>query len=144
MSKYGNIIYMTYIICFLFCLGLLFFFIAKYKEVSVEQDDSLDKEEDKAPKSAPDTTDISRIFSKVDGLPAREITDLKEKVKEFHYTLEETRLLEEKHYFALQQSVKVLEERLTTFENEYVNKLQPTLTTLISELEQMQNKTNQK
>ncbi len=157
-----------YIFCFLVCLALLFFFIAKYKESDLPEaefswDDntqtpagSLSKE-DAIPSPAQNQTSVKdfmeeakeestavqqvqRLFAKADALPAREIFDLKDKVKDFSYNLEANRLLEEKHYNELKSLSQNLEKRLIAFENEYLNNLHPTLTTLIKELETLQNK----
>ena len=157
-----------YIFCFLVCLALLFFFIAKYKENelpeeeflwddntqvpsgnAVKEDDfaSLPKEQtaekdllEEAKEEATAVQQVQRLFAKADALPAREIFDLKDKVKDFSYNLEANRLLEEKHYNEIKTSLQNLEKRLASFENEYLNNLYPTLTNLIKELEVLQNK----
>lgn len=158
----------TYIFCFLICLALLFFFIAKYKEndlveeefvwdentqapskpaVKEEETSSLPKEQNNEKDFLEEITgdstavqQVQRLFAKADALPAREIFDLKDKVKDFSYNLEANRLLEEKHYNELKTLAQNLEKRLASFENEYLNNLHPTLTTLIKELEVLQNK----
>jgi len=158
----------TYIFCFLICLALLFFFIAKYKEndlveeefvwdentqapakpaVKEEETSSLPKEQNNEKDFLEEITgdstavqQVQRLFAKADALPAREIFDLKDKVKDFSYNLEANRLLEEKHYNELKTLAQNLEKRLVSFENEYLNNLHPTLTTLIKELEVLQNK----
>ncbi|MCR5504529.1 MAG: hypothetical protein K6E94_03040 [Elusimicrobiaceae bacterium] len=154
-----------YILGFLCCLSALIFFIAKYKESDSleeefvwkdsEQKDSL--QSDTVPENSPEQNvspnlldemkeeanavqQVQRLFAKADALPAREIFDLKDKVKDFSYNLEENRLLEEKHYNELKNLAQNLEKRLASFENEYLNNLHPTLTTLIKELETLQNK----
>ena len=66
---------------------------------------------------------------------ALEVTDLKEKVKELHYHLEELKLAQDKNNADLNRLVSRMEQRLSTFEQEYVTKLQPTLLSLIEELE---------
>lgn len=156
-----------YIFCFLVCLALLFFFIAKYKENDLQEDDFLWDENtqtpakpavkenaelpvqeqteekdflDEAKEEATAVQQVQRLFAKADALPAREIFDLKDKVKDFSYNLEANRLLEEKHYNELKALAQNLEKRLASFENEYLNNLHPTLTTLIKELEILQNK----
>ena len=155
-----------YIFCFLICLASLFFFIAKYKESdSAEEEfvwkndmeisskagkseDSFDLQEQKdspnlieeMKEEANAVQQVQRLFAKADALPAREIFDLKDKVKDFNYNLEENRLLEEKHYNELKALAQNLEKRLASFENEYLNNLHPTLTTLIKELESLQSK----
>ena len=154
-----------YILGFLCCLSALIFFIAKYKENDLseeefvwqnsEQKNSL--QSDSVPENSPEQNasqnlldemkqeanavqQVQRLFAKADALPAREIFDLKDKVKDFSYNLEENRLLEEKHYNELKTLARNLEKRLASFENEYLNNLHPTLTTLIKELETLQNK----
>ena len=156
-----------YSLSFLFCLGLLFYFIAKYKENDLPEEefpwDDLDShEEDTADKkemidaAKPDqpsqdffenakqeentVQQVQKLFTKTETFPAREFFDLKDKVKDFSYILEENRLLEEKHYNELKMLSENLEKRLSSFENEYMNNLYPILTTLIKELENIQNK----
>ena len=157
-----------YSLSFLFCLGLLFYFIAKYKESEGQEEEfSWEEEFDKAEKELPvvdkqqnkDNTQtvvqdffedikeevnkvqqVQKLFTKTEALPAREIFDLKDKVKDFSYVLEENRLLEEKHYNELKNLAQTLEKRLSSFENEYINNLYPILTMLIKELESLQNK----
>ena len=157
-----------YIFCFLVCLALLFFFIAKYKENELPEEEflwdentqvpastevkkgdlpSLPKENveekdllEEAKEEATAVQQVQRLFAKADALPAREIFDLKDKVKDFSYNLEANRLLEEKHYNEMKTSLQNLEKRLASFENEYLNNLYPTLTNLIKELEVLQNK----
>ena len=157
-----------YIFSFLICLALLFFFIAKYKESDFPEEDfvwddntqtpvkpaekeeflaSLTKEQnaekdflEEAKQEATAVQQVQRLFAKADALPAREIFDLKDKVKDFSYNLEANRLLEEKHYNELKTLAQNLEKRLASFENEYLNNLHPTLTTLIKELEILQSK----
>lgn len=157
-----------YSLGFLFCLGLLFYFIAKYKEsdcpeeefpwegsehqedVATSQSDSLEeKDPEQTPvqdffkdvkEEASAVQQVQKLFTKTEALPAREVFDLKDRVKDFSYSLEENRLLEEKHYNELKTLAENLEKRLSSFENEYINNLYPMLTTLIKELETLQNK----
>ena len=152
-----------YSLGFLFCLGLLFYFIAKYKESDLPDEEFLCNEdeskkssdipEENAQEQLPEkdpfvelkeetntVQQVQRLFAKADSLPAREIFDLKDKVKDLSYILEGNRLLEEKHYNELKTSLSKLEKRLSSFENEYLNNLHPTLTTLIKELENLQDK----
>lgn len=157
-----------YSLGFLFCLGLLFYFIAKYKESDLpeeefpweeeehNEDDALPEnksaEENKQEQTpvqdffedvkeeATAVQQVQKLFTKTEALPAREIFDLKDKVKDFSYMIEENRLLEEKHYTELKTLAENLEKRLSSFENEYINNLYPMLTTLIKELETLQNK----
>ena len=157
----------TYSLSFLFCLGLLFYFIAKYKEndsqeFSWEDEfNQIEKEsndEDVIPQNseleqtsmqdfiadvkeeANAVQQVQKLFTKTEALPAREIFDLKDRVRDFSYMLEENRLLEEKHYNELKILAENLEKRLSSFETEYINNLYPILTNLIKELENLQNK----
>ncbi len=158
----------TYSLALLFCLGLLFYFLAKYKENDLQEEFSWEDEFERAEKESDDegtpvsdkdpeqtsvqnffedvkeeasaVQQVQKLFSKTDALPARDIFDLKDKVKDFSYTLEENRLLEEKHYNELKTSVENLQKRFSSFENEYINNLYPILNNLIKELENLQNK----
>ncbi|MDR0953459.1 MAG: hypothetical protein LBM71_04680 [Elusimicrobiota bacterium] len=124
------------------CFILLFFFIAKYRAAEAadngegEAINLLDEVSAAANYAA---QDAKRIFGK-NAVGAKEIVDIKDKLKELHYRIEEIKLLEEKRSGELEKLVSSLEQRVSTFENEYVNKLQPTLFSLISELENIQNK----
>ena len=155
-----------YALGFLFCLGLLFYFIAKYKENDSPEEDFIwdgesqpqeemqeESKQDSEPEQEPvkdfieeakeeenTVQQVQRLFAKTDSLPLREIFDLKDRVKDFTYNLEENRLLEEKHYTELKNIAAGLEKRLATFENDYLNNLYPTLNNLIKELENLQNK----
>ena len=155
-----------YSLGFLFCLGLLFYFIAKYKENDLPEEefpwegtnshegnletkehlDATDAEQsaqdffENAKEEASAVQQVQKLFTKTETFPAREFFDLKDKVKDFSYMLEENRLLEEKHYNELKILAENLEKRLSSFENEYMNNLYPTLNNLIKELENIQNK----
>jgi len=54
-----------------------------------------------------------------------------------HYRLEEMNTADEKNMAEMAKQMARLEQRLATFEQEYVTKLQPTLLSLIEELENM-------
>ena len=127
------------LIGFVVCFILLFYFTAKYRAVLV-QDTSLDYPvEDLTVMTVAKPAFASRasILSSLQNTSALEVTDLKEKVKELHYKLEEQKLAQDKNNADLGKMVARMEQRLTTFEQEYVNKLQPTLLSLIEELENM-------
>ena len=66
-----------------------------------------------------------------------EVADLKEKAKSLHYRLEELKMAHDKSNAEISKQLVRMEQRLSTFEQEYVNKLQPTLISLIEELENM-------
>ena len=125
------------LIGFVVCFVLLFYFTAKYRAVLV-QDSSLDYPvEDLTVMTVAKPSFASRasILSSLQNTSALEVTDLKEKVKELHYRLEEQKQAQDKNTADLNKMVARMEQRLSTFEQEYVNKLQPTLLSLIEELE---------
>ena len=127
------------LIGFVVCFVLLFYFTAKYRAVLV-QDASLDYPvEDLTVMTVTKPAFASRasILSSLQNTSALEVTDLKEKVKELHYRLEEQKQAQNKDTAELNKLVSRLEQRLSTFEQEYVNKLQPTLISLIEELEHL-------
>jgi len=136
--------FIIYSVSFVVVLILLFYFIAKYREAEVKDNgEELDfpDGEESAASAAPAQQDTKRIFGLGSGASAREVADLKEKFKELHYRIEEIKLLEEKRANELSKLISAVEQRVSTFENEYVQKLQPTLYSLINELENIQNKT---
>jgi hypothetical protein len=124
------------------CLVLLFYFIAKYRRSGGKEPAAagLDMPEDIVAGAAQVAQDAVKIFGKNPSPAAKEIADIKDKLRDLHYRLEEMKLLEEKRASAAVASLARVEQRVATFENEYVNKLQPTLYSLISELENIQNK----
>ena len=102
-----------YSLGFLFCLGLLFYFIAKYKESDLpEEEFPWEEEEHNEDAALPENKSaeenkqeqtpvqdffedvkeeatavqqVQKLFTKTEALPAREIFDLKDKVKDFSY-----------------------------------------------------------
>lgn len=124
---------------FAICFLLLFYFIAKYRQAlsksSFEDFDILDEVSSAASTAA---KDAKRIFSSAATPEVRDIVSLQEKMKELHYKLEEIKLLQEKQLNDTKNTIAGLEQRLTSFENEYINNLQPTLQGLIKELELIQ------
>jgi len=121
---------------FAICFLLLFYFVAKYRQAlsdsSLEEFDILDEVSSAASAAA---KDAKRIFSTSAAPEVRDIVSLQEKMKELHYKLEEIKLLQEKQLNDTKNTIASLEQRLTSFENEYINNLQPTLQGLIKELE---------
>ena len=121
---------------FAVCFLLLFYFVAKYRQAlpksSFEDFDILDEVSSAATTAA---KDAKRIFSTSATPEVRDIISLQEKMKELHYKLEEIKLLQEKQLNDTKNTIANLEQRLTSFENEYINNLQPTLQGLIKELE---------
>jgi gas vesicle protein len=128
---------------FIIALCLLFYFIAKYRAAEVkDEDEDLYSEPAASTDVSAAAQEVSRLFGRASsaGVGAKEVSDLKDKIKDLHYRVEELRLAEEKRSSELSKLVAQVEQRVSTFENEYVNKLQPTLYSLISELENIQNK----
>ena len=125
------------LIGFVVCFILLFYFTAKYRAALVA-DSSLDyTDEDLTVVTVGKPSFASRasILSSLQNTSALEVADLKEKVKELHYEIEEQKLAQEKNTADLAKVVARIEQRLSTFEREYVDKLQPTLLGLIEDLE---------
>lgn len=127
------------IIGFVVCFILLFVFIAKY-HAALEQEQDL--QEDEQEKTEADSVQEPPLFKPRAALlqtaqapAALELADLKEQVKTLHYHLEELKAAAQKRETDQQNHLARLEARLSTFEQEYVNKLQPTLLRVIEELE---------
>ena len=129
------------LIGFVVCFILLFYFTAKYRAALVA-DSSLDyTDEDLTVVTVGKPSFASRasILSSLQNTSALEVADLKEKVKELHYQIEEQKLAQEKNTADLAKIVARIEQRLATFEREYVDKLQPTLLGLIEDLEHIKD-----
>lgn len=127
------------LIGFVVCFVLLFYFTAKYRAALVQDADLDYPAEDVTVLTVGKPAFASRasILSSLQNTSALEVADLRDKVKELHYRLEEQKLAQDKNTADLNKSVLRLEQRLATFEQEYVNKLQPTLLSLIEDLEHM-------
>jgi len=127
------------LIGFVVCFVLLFYFTAKYRAALVNEADMDYPAEDVSVMTVAKPAFASRasILSSLQNTSAMEVADLKEKVKELHYRLEEQKLAQDKNIAELTKMVARMEQRLSTFEQEYVNKLQPTLLSLIEDLEHM-------
>lgn len=127
------------LIGFVVCFVLLFYFTAKYRAALVRETDLDYPVEDLTVMTVAKPAFASRasILSSLQNTSALEVADLKEKVKELHYRLEELKLAQDKNNADLNKLVARMEQRLSTFEQEYVTKLQPTLLSLIEELESM-------
>lgn len=122
---------------FVICLLLLVYFIAKYRQAlpsaSFDEFDIIDEVSSAASTAA---KDAKRIFSTSAATPeVRDILSLQEKIKDMYYQIEEIRLLQEKQINDTKTAIANLEKRVSSFENEYINNLQPTLQGLIKELE---------
>ena len=127
------------LIGFVSCFILLFYLTAKYRAALVAESPAEYPVEELTvmtvaePKVAP----RAEVLGSLKNASVLELADLKEQVKELHYHLEEQKLTQDKQVADLNKTVSRLEQRLSTFEQEYVHKLQPTLLSLIEELESM-------
>ena len=128
------------IVGFVICFILLFVFIAKYREV-VANEEFFEPVAD-APVTAAAATAVtantsagfkSRASLLKEGVP--EVADVKDQVRSLHYQLAELKSATNKTQVDTAKQLARLEQRLSTFEQEYVNKLQPTLLRVIEELE---------
>lgn len=127
------------IVGFVVCFILLFVFIAKYHAALEAEPDELEEEvqastQETAP-AAPVFAPRAALLQSAQVPAALEVADLKEQVKDLHYRLEELKASTQKHEADRAAQLARLEARLATFEQEYVNKLQPTLLRVIDELE---------
>ena len=126
------------IVGFVVCFVLLFVFIAKYREV-VANEEFFEQVQD-----VPDTSGAAVAANTNAGFESRasllkggvpEVADVKEQVRSLHYQLAELKTATNKTQVDTAKQLARLEQRLSTFEQEYVNKLQPTLLRVIEELE---------
>ena len=127
-----------YIAGFAVCFVLLFVFIAKYRAVVEQETDPLETAEDLEVKTvSKEGVFVPRapILEENPSTAALEMADLKEQVRVLHYQLAEFKAIATASQSDLSKQVARLEQRLGTFEQEYVNKLQPTLLRVIEELE---------
>ena len=121
------------------CFILLFVFIAKY-HATVEDEQDFEEEVaglDQTTVNPQEPTFAPRaaLLQGIQGPAALEVADLKEQVKTLYYQLEELKTATQKYQADTANKLTRLEARLGTFEQEYVNKLQPTLLRVIDELE---------
>lgn len=126
------------LIGFLVCFVLLFYFTAKYRTALAREADFDFPVEDLTVMTvakAPTLVSRAALLGGLQNPSALEVADLKEKVKDLHYRLEELKIAEDKNNAEIGKLVSRMEQRLSTFEQEYVTKLQPTLVSLIEELE---------
>lgn len=124
---------------FVICFILLFVFIAKYHGAL---EDEADLEEVAGLNQV--TVGEGPVFQPRAALlqgtqvpAALEMADLKEQVKTLYYQQEEFKATTQKHESDMAKQLARLETRIATFEQEYVNKLQPTLLRVIDELEHL-------
>jgi gas vesicle protein len=120
----------------------LVYFTTKYRAASLkEENGQLDITEEISSDINRAAQDAARLFGRASNVSAREIAEIKDKLKDLSYYIEEIKLLEEKRNTETAKTIARIEQRVSTFENEYVSKLQPTLYSLINELENIQTKT---
>ncbi len=131
---------MWHIIGFVVCFVLLFVFIAKYREIVADEQFAEQDEEEESPVTV--TTNSNTGFKpRVSVLQSAssdtllEMEDIKEQVRSFHYQLAEFKSATNKTQVDIAKQMARLEQRMSTFEQEYINKLQPTLLRVIDELE---------
>lgn len=124
---------------FVLCFILLFYFMAKYRAALEHETDEEYPAEDLTVMTVakPSFTSRAAALGVLAHNGTLDVADLKERVKELQYQLQEDKFAQDKNNADLQKQLARLEQRLTTFEQEYVNKLQPTLLSLIEELEGM-------
>lgn len=125
---------------FVVCFVLLFVFAAKYRATLAHEADFEPEVEQMSVTSGPAQPVFKSRAAVLEGLQGSaplEVADLKEKVKELQYRLEEMKIGYDKANTELSKQLARMETRVGTFEQEYVTKLQPTLLSLIQELENM-------
>ena len=124
---------------FAVCFVLLFVFSAKYRAALSAEADSENNEDLTVMTIAKQPAFDSRatLLNSLSGQVPLEMADLKEKVKELQYRLEEMKLSDNQTHSEITKQLARLEARIGTFEQEYVSKLQPTLESLIQELESL-------
>ncbi|MBR4592793.1 MAG: hypothetical protein IKO35_06255 [Elusimicrobiaceae bacterium] len=123
---------------FIVCFILLFVFTAKYRAALAREtafENSAEEYTVVPAAKQPSFKSRASILNSLQGPSALELADLKEKVKAFQYRLEEMKTGYDKNNSDVAKQLARLEARLGTFEQEYVAKLQPTLMSLIQELE---------
>lgn len=124
---------------FTVCFILLFVFTAKYRAAVAHETDFESPVEDLTVVTVgqPSFKPRASLLQSLQGAASLDVADLKEKVKTLHYRLEELKITQDKSNADLAKQLSRMEQRISTFEQEYVNKLQPTLLSLIEELENM-------
>jgi len=122
---------------FLITFVLLFVFAAQYRAAAAPED--VEFGSSAAPAAAANATRpqvaVKRATLGSEAANPNEVLELREKVKQLYYRIEELKLVQETKTADAAKTLAKLEQRLDTFENEYVNKLQPTLAQIIEELE---------
>lgn len=127
------------LIGFTVCFILLFVFTAKYRAALAHETDFEPAVENLTVVTVAKPTYKPRasVLHSLQGTVSLETADLKEKVKDLHYRLEELKIAQDKTSGDLAKQLARMEQRISTFEQEYMTKLQPTLLSLIGELENM-------
>ena len=128
------------IVGFVVCFILLFVFIAKYHG-ALESEADLEEEvsglDQMTVSQEPVFKPRASLLQGAQAPAALEVADLQEQVKTLHYHLEELKASTQNHEADMAKQISRLEARIGTFEQEYVNKLQPTLLRVIEELEHL-------
>ena len=122
------------LIGFTVCFILLFVFTAKYRAALAHETDFEPAVEDLTVVTVaqqPAYKPRAAILQSLQGTASLETADLKEKVKDLHYRLEELKIAQDKTSGEFAKQMARMEQRISTFEQEYVAKLQPTLLSLI-------------
>lgn len=128
------------LIGFTVCFILLFVFTAKYRAALAHETDFEPAVEDLTVVTVaqqPAYKPRASVLHSLQGTASLETADLKEKMKDLHYRLEELKIAQDKTSSDFAKQLARMEQRISTFEQEYVAKLQPTLVSLIEELENM-------
>lgn len=128
------------LIGFTVCFILLFVFTAKYRAALAHETDFEPAVEDLTVVTVaqqPAYKPRAAVLQSLQGSASLETADLKERVQDLHYRLEELKIAQDKTSSDLAKQLARMEQRISTFEQEYMTKLQPTLLSLISELENM-------
>ncbi len=128
------------LIGFTVCFILLFVFTAKYRAALAHETDFEPAVEDLTVVTVaqqPAYKPRAAVLQSLQGTASLETADLKEKMKDLHYRLEELKIAQDKTSGEFAKQMARMEQRISTFEQEYVAKLQPTLLSLIEELENM-------
>lgn len=127
---------------FVVCFVLLFVFIAKYRDVLAQEQSFEPEMEDLTVVTVGKESVYKPRAALLQGIQsgsALDVADLKEQVRALHYQLAELKSASNKTNGDVSKQLVRMEQRLTTFEQEYVNKLQPTLLRVIEELEHIKS-----
>ncbi len=110
------------LIGFFVCFIMLFYFIARYRDLF---DNTSDNFNFQMKHSQPATPNVE----------IAELKEIKEKFKTFTHLLEENKRQQEKSDKDFLKNISDIEKRVSSFEEEYINKLQPAIASLVGELE---------